>query len=197
MIVLATLSGYLLGSIPTAAWLGSIWGVQLRNAGSGNPGANNALRLGGPALGATVLLVELAKGLAAVRLGAAIAADPGAVFAAIGAVGGNVYNVWYRFAGGKGLAITAGVLLGVAPALLVPSLVVMILVVLATRSSGLATLAAVIALLAAAAGSWLSGWIPLWGIQRGPLLVVLAMGIGLVLWSRHRRDVPVRSPLPH
>lgn len=196
MIVLATLSGYLLGSVPTAAGLGSIWGVRLREAGSRNPGANNALRLGGPALGATVLLVEIAKGLAAVKLGATLAGDPGAVCAAVGAVGGNVYNIWYRFDGGKGLGITAGVLLGAAPALLIPALVVLIVVVVATRSSGLATLAAAVTLIVAATGSWLSGWLPGWGVPQGPLLVALALGIGVVLWSRHRRDVPVRSPLP-
>lgn len=196
MTALAVLTGYLLGSIPTAGALGALWGVQLRKAGSGNPGANNALRLGGPILAATVLLVELAKGLAAVRLGATLADDPGSVAAAIGAVAGNVYNVWYRFKGGKGLAITAGVLLGAAPALLLPSLIVLVLVVVATHSSSIATLAAVLTLSLAATVLWLSGWHVGWGVGQGPLVVVLAIGIGAVLWSRHVGDTRVSSPLP-
>lgn len=196
MSLLAAFAGYLVGSIPTAAPLGRIWGVRLREQGSGNPGANNALRLGGPVLAATVLLLEVAKGLAAVQIGSGLAGDIGAVAAAIGAVAGNVYNLWYRLEGGKGLAISAGVLLGVAPALLMPALAVLVVVAILTKSSGAATLGAVVTLNAAAVTWWLTGWSPGWGIGSGPLLVLLSGGIGLVLWPKHRAEARVSEPVP-
>lgn len=195
MTALAGIAGYLIGSIPTAAWLGRLWGVELRRAGSGNPGANNAMRLGGPVLGVTVLLVEVAKGLAAVRIGQALEGDLGAVIAAIAAVAGNVYNVWYRLQGGKGLAISGGVLLGTAPALLLPALAILIAVVIPTRSSGLASLAAILILDVGAFTWWLSDWPAGGGVSTGPLLLVLTLGITLVLWPKHIREAEVRRPI--
>ena len=169
----------------------------MRADGSRNPGANNALRLGGPVLAVTVLLVEIAKGLLAVRLGFTLDGDSGAVAAAVGAVGGNVYSLWYGFTGGKGLAISAGVLLGTAPVLLIPAVAVLLVVVLSTKSSGMATLGAIAALNAAAAFWWFAEWATGWGIESGPLLVVLSVGITLVLWPRHHADVALSEPLPH
>lgn len=194
--VLSALVGYLLGALPTAGPLGRIWGVHLRTDGSRNPGANNALRLGGPVLAMTVLLVEIAKGLVAVRLGFALDGDTGAVAGAVAAVAGNVYSFWYGFRGGKGLGISAGVLLGTAPMLLLPAIGVLIMVVLPTRSSGMATLGAIVALNAAAVAWWLADWSTGWGIRSGPLLVVLSVGMTLVLWPRHRADLALSEPLP-
>lgn len=196
VIVIAALVGYLLGAVPTAAPLGRIWGVNLRKDGSQNPGANNALRLGGPLLALTVLLVEIAKGMAAVRLGFNFGGDAGAVAGAVGAVAGNVYPFWYGFSGGKGLAISAGVLLGTAPLLLLPTIGVLAIVVLPTKSSGLATLGAIAALNAAALAWWLAEWPTGWGISPGPLLLVLSAGMSLVLWPRHRGDIAFSEPLP-
>lgn len=197
MILVAALAGYFLGALPTAAPLGRIWGVHLRKQGSQNPGANNALRLGGPILALTVLLVEIAKGLIAVRLGFAIEGDMGAVAGAVGAVAGNVYNLWYGFSGGKGLGISAGVLLGTAPVLLLPATGVLIMVVLPTKSSGMATLGAIVALNATAVVWWLAQWSTGWGIVSGSLLVVLSVGMTLVLWPRHSADLAVSEPLPY
>ena len=196
MTLIAGLVGYLLGSLPTAAPLGRIWGVRLRKDGSQNPGANNALRLGGPVLALTVLLVEVAKGLAAVRLGFGLDGELGAVAGAVGAVAGNVHSFWYGFRGGKGLGISAGVLLGVAPLLLLPTIGVLLLVVLPTKSSGTATLGAIVALNVAAVAWWLAEWSTGWGIEAGPLLVVLSVGMTLVLWPRHHADLAVSEPLP-
>ena len=71
MIGLAAITGYLIGSVPTAVWLGKLWGVDLRRGGTGNPGANNARRLGGLPLAFLVLVVEMAKGMTAVAAGLA------------------------------------------------------------------------------------------------------------------------------
>ena len=196
MILLSGLVGYFVGALPTAAPLGRIWGVHLRRDGSRNPGANNALRLGGPVLALTVLAVEIAKGLGAVRLGFVFDGEAGAVAAGVGAAAGNVYSVWYGFKGGKGLGISAGVLLATAPILLLPATLVLIFVVLPTKSSGTATLAAIVALNATAAIWWLAEWSTGRGIATGPLLLVLSLGLTLVLWPRHHSDRAISEPLP-
>lgn len=194
--LLAGAIGYVIGSVPTAEWLGRMAGVRLRKSGSGNPGANNALRLGGPTLAAAVLLVEMAKGMAAVLVGAAVAADTGAVVAGLGAVAGNVYNVWYRGQGGKGLGISAGVLLAAWPIALIPSLLVIAAVALVTRSSGLAALTAVTGLLLMSL-LWMWQDLPTaWGVGNGALLVALAAGLGALVFNRHWRDSPLSGSSP-
>ena len=84
MTLLAVLAGYAIGSIPTAAPIARLWGIDLRQQGSGNPGTKNALGTGGPLLAAAVLIVEAVKGYLAVWLGYSIAGDGGAIAAGMG-----------------------------------------------------------------------------------------------------------------
>lgn len=194
--LLAALVGYLIGSVPTADWLGRLAGIRLRDAGSGNPGANNALQVGGPALAAAVLLVEMTKGMAAVVVGHGLADEIGAVVAGLGAVAGNVYNVWYRGHGGKGLGITAGVLLAAWPIALIPALLLIAVSVIMTRSSGLASLIAIGGLLVMSVlWSW-QEWPNAWGVENGALLVALAAGVGALVFNRHWRDSPFSGSHP-
>lgn len=193
-ILLSALGGYLIGSIPTADLLGRLAGIRLREAGSGNPGANNAFQLGGPSLAAAVLLVEMTKGMAAVLAGDALASEVGAVVSGLAAVAGNVYNVWYRGYGGKGLGITAGVLLAAWPIALIPSLLLIGIAVLITKSSGLATLIAMGGLLVMSL-LWLwQDWPNVWGVDNEALLVALAAGIGALVFNRHWRDFSESHP---
>lgn len=192
MIAVTALTGYLIGSMPSAQTLGRVWGVSLRSDGSGNPGANNALRLGGPVLALTVLLIEIAKGLASVMTGMGMAGESGAVIAGLAAVAGNVYNVWYRFEGGKGLGISSGVLIGLWPLVLVPVLVLLAATSLITSSSGAGTLIAMTGLNVAAVAWWASGWDTGWGVDAGPLLLVVSAGITIILWERHHREASFR-----
>lgn len=196
MSLIAALCGYLVGSIPTADGLGRIAGVRLRDAGSGNPGANNALQVGGPLLALAVLLVEVGKGVAAVLVGDALAGDLGAVLAGLGAVAGNVFNLWYRGHGGKGLGIAAGVLLAAWPMALLPALALIALTVFVTRSSGLAALTTVVGLLLMAILWVWQDWPTAWGVPNEPLLVALASGIGALVWNRHWRDSPLSGSSP-
>lgn len=108
---MAATTGYLIGSIPTAGFIARLRGIDLRRQGSGNPGTNNALRTGGVILAISVLVVEAAKGYAAVLVANSMVDDWGAVVGGVAAVAGNVFNVWYGFSGGKGLGISLGVLL--------------------------------------------------------------------------------------
>lgn len=147
----AVLLGYLLGSIPTANGLARLRGVDLRRAGSGNPGANNARRVGGAGLGVAVLVVELGKGAAAVLLGSALPHAWGVMAVGLGAIAGNVYNPWYRFRGGQGLGISGGVLAAALPAGFFSGVVTAAAVALATRSAPRGAIAGLLMMVVAAA----------------------------------------------
>ena len=142
MTLAALLLGILVGGLPTADWLASSRGIDLRSRGSGNPGTNNALRTGGPTLAAAVLAAERAKGAAAVAAGQALAGVAGAALGGIGATAANVYNPWRRFRGGKGLALTAGTLALAWPAGLLVLVAVIGVGVAIFRRSGPAALVA-------------------------------------------------------
>ena len=196
MIFVAALVGYLVGSIPTAVLLGRAHGLDLRSEGSGNPGAANALRTSGPRLAALVLLVEAVKGFGAVWLGYFIADENGAIAAGLAAVAGNVYNVWYRFGGGKGLGITLGVLAALWPLVLPPLVAFIALGAVVTRSSGTATLIAIVGIILMAL-LWSANEWPTGGLSSSdPRLVVLAVGLGTLVFWRHWRDSSLRSPFP-
>jgi acyl phosphate:glycerol-3-phosphate acyltransferase len=103
---------YLLGSIPFGLLLTRLAGFgDIRKIGSGNIGATNVLRTGSKALALAVLLLDGGKGALAVLLAWRFGPDM-AVFAAAGVVVGHCFPVWLRFRGGKGVATTLGVLLG-------------------------------------------------------------------------------------
>lgn len=108
---LALLLGLALGSIPWGLLLTRLAGTRdLRSVGSGNIGATNVLRTGRKDLAAATLLLDAAKGAAAVWI--AQAAAPGfEAFAATGAFLGHLYPLWLRFRGGKGVATMLGIVL--------------------------------------------------------------------------------------
>jgi acyl phosphate:glycerol-3-phosphate acyltransferase len=193
----AALAGYFIGSLPTAVWLGLLWGVDLLRDGSGNPGANNARRLGGYTLAVLILIIEIGKGLAAVVVGLVMGGEAAALAAGVGAVAGNVYNVWHGFKGGKGLGISGGVILGLWPAVF-PFVVVTLAVASAlTRSTGLGSLVTLGALLTSALAWERTGLDTPWGLADPTLLVVMVIGLGLIIAPRHWHDSRnrLRSPV--
>jgi acyl phosphate:glycerol-3-phosphate acyltransferase len=191
--VLALLAGYLIGSIPTANAIAGLFGIDLRSEGSGNPGANNARRLGGPGLSIAILIVEAAKGAVAVLVGGLLAGSPGMAAAGLGAATGNVYNVWYRFEGGKGLGITLGVLLMAWPLALPPVIVAIAAVALITRSTGLASVGALVMLLILGLLWVPMAWPTVWGAD-GAALPWLAIGLAVVIAPKHVTDAMTLHP---
>ncbi len=193
MIVIAGAVGYLIGSIPTAMSLGRLRGVDLRKEGSGNPGTSNALRTVGWGLASAVLAVEAAKGYLAVTAGEWMADDAAAIAGGLGAVAGNVYNVWYRFEGGKGLGISFGVLAALWPAVLLPVGVVIFVGMRLSGSSGVAALATMVALVVMALLWWAYKW-PTGGMRPTGQLTVVALGISVIIVQKHWRDAPFTAP---
>jgi glycerol-3-phosphate acyltransferase PlsY len=169
--ILTALGAYLLGSIPFGYLAAKAKGIDIRNVGSGNIGATNALRVLGKPAGISVLLLDVLKGFAAVAwltpviynaiephyfgLAPGFAAAAAAVqmkfkvLAGVGAVLGHNYTCWLKFKGGKGIATTAGVYLALAPEAVAVALVVFILAIMLTRFVSVGSIAAAIALPAA------------------------------------------------
>lgn len=197
MIALAALVGIAAGSLPTADWLGRRQGLDLRASGSGNPGTNNALHIGGPRLAVPVLIVEIVKGGVAVLAGHPLGGDLAAAFAGIGATAGNVYNPWFRGRGGKGLAITGGVAAVSWPLLAVLLLGTLALGAFVMRGSGPATLIT-LAIYAAAAVLGTAYDLPGHGLLTdSAAILALAAGQIAVLAPKHLADTFRRGdPLP-
>ena len=112
--VAAFLCAYLLGSIPFGLILTRAAGLgDVRTIGSGNIGATNVLRTGNKKLAAATLLLDGAKGAAAVLIAQAVLLSLGSV-AALGALLGHLFPVWLKFKGGKGIATGIGVMTALA-----------------------------------------------------------------------------------
>jgi glycerol-3-phosphate acyltransferase PlsY len=136
---------YLLGSIPFGLLLTKLFGGgDVRKAGSGNIGATNVARVVGPLPGILTLLLDTAKGVAAVWLAARFSNESATwmTIAAIAALLGHCFPVWLKFRGGKGVATAAGVFLMLSPLALLGSVIVFILVVAFWRYVSLASISA-------------------------------------------------------
>jgi len=123
MIIIGIVISYLIGSIPTAYIFGRLLkGIDIRKFGSGNVGATNALRVLGKPVGISVLALDILKGFVAVFfLGNIIAARitgisdiTARVLLGFCCICGHNWTIFLRFKGGKGMATTLGVLLGLA-----------------------------------------------------------------------------------
>jgi acyl phosphate:glycerol-3-phosphate acyltransferase len=119
--LIATVLGYVLGSIPFGLLLTRAVGIDIRSIGSGNIGATNVLRTGNRWMALATLLLDAGKGLVAVLIArtflapgaeSGLAADFIIYGAGVGAFFGHVFPVWLGFKGGKGVATYIGVLLG-------------------------------------------------------------------------------------
>ena len=122
LIIIALIISYLIGSIPTAYIFGRlIKGIDIRKFGSGNVGATNALRVLGRWPGITVLALDIFKGfIAVILLGnfffskINLAQEVYSIILGIACIAGHNWTIFLKFKGGKGIAITLGVLLALA-----------------------------------------------------------------------------------
>lgn len=177
--LLALLLGYGLGAIPFGLLLTRAAGLgDVRQIGSGNIGATNVLRTGRKGLAAATLLLDAAKGAAAVLLADWVWPGMGLDgLAGIAAFLGHLYPVWLRFRGGKGVATMIGVVAALAWQAALVMAAVWILALLVTRYSSVGgMLAAVSAPVAAFA------------LDRLALVMLFAGFALLVLW-KHRANI--------
>jgi glycerol-3-phosphate acyltransferase PlsY len=159
-LISASALGYLVGTVPSAdiaSRLVSGGHIDLRRAGSRNPGGVNALRLLGNTAGRAVIVADVAKGYVGCACGRAAAGDVGAHVAGVAAVVGHCYPIWNGFRGGKGVATSFGQCLYTFPAAAPLDLVVAIGV---ARAPGLRHRA--LAAAAASSAAWLLASVVWW-----------------------------------
>jgi glycerol-3-phosphate acyltransferase PlsY len=145
---------YILGSIPTAIWAGKVFrGIDIREHGSGNAGAANAIRVLGWKTGVPVLIVDMAKGWLSAMLPVLFSlAEPDSAIitnlqigTGLTAIIGHVFPLFANFRGGKGVATVSGVLLAIHPLLTLSCFGIFLIVILITRIISVASMIAGIA----------------------------------------------------
>lgn len=123
-VIISIILAYLIGSVPASIWIGRrFYGVDIRTAGSGNAGATNTIRVLGPKIGLAVLAIDVAKGWFAIflaRLFSFELLEPEQfvwiqILLGIAAIVGHIFPVYINFKGGKGVATTVGVCIGLFP----------------------------------------------------------------------------------
>jgi acyl phosphate:glycerol-3-phosphate acyltransferase len=142
-------AAYLLGSIPFGLILAKLLaGSDIRKSGSGNIGATNVARVVGPAAGILTLVLDVAKGAAAVWLAGRFTeqSSTAMTLAADVALLGHCFPVWLKFKGGKGVATALGVFLMLSPLAALSALLIFILVSLAWRYVSLGSVSAAAAM---------------------------------------------------
>jgi glycerol-3-phosphate acyltransferase PlsY len=144
--VAAVIGGYLAGSIPTGYWLVRlVRGIDIRRVGSRSIGATNVWRLLGWKVGVPTILLDVAKGLVPALVASMFVDDLAGALAGGAAMLGHARPVFLRFErGGKAVATTGGVLLGLAPEVALLSLGVWILTFLVSRYVSVASMAAAV-----------------------------------------------------
>lgn len=200
-VLLLLIGAYLLGSIPFGMLVARSKGIDIRKHGSGNVGATNIGRVLGKKWGVLVFLLDAGKGavstLAAGGLTAGVVvADADYLTrdliwlgAALACVIGNMFSVFLRFKGGKGVATSLGALLGVYPYLTLPAVAAFFLWAIVVKMSGYISLGSILAasflpiafITIAAAKNW-----PL--AHHYPLLTLLVVLAALVIY-RHRTNI--------
>ena len=174
-------AGYVVGSMPWGYWLVRIFrGEDIRTQGSGNIGATNVLRTAGRLPALLTLLLDIAKGYAAVWVGGRLAGgDPAPTAAcALATVVGNCWSIFLGFRGGKGVATGLGALLGIVRWAVVPAIPVWLAVALTTRYVSLGSILGAVC-------------VPLGALLLGyPRPFVLAsLVVSALIIARHRENV--------
>ena len=150
IIIIALLAAYVLGSIPTSYIMGKlIKGIDIRDFGSGNVGATNALRILGTKVGVFTLIIDMGKGFLAVSIARLIIPEPTdliIILTGLFAIIGHIYTIFLKFKGGKGVATSAGVFIALVPIPIAIALFVFIIAVWITKFVSLGSILAALTL---------------------------------------------------
>lgn len=152
--IILILLAYIIGSIPTAVWVSkSVFGIDIRDYGSGNAGATNSFRVLGSKWGSFVMLVDVTKGVIATSLYILIpfyltnelARTNFMIALGMAAVLGHILPIFANFRGGKGVATLLGMALAIQPMVALLCLVVFLITLLSTRFVSLSSMFAGVA----------------------------------------------------
>jgi acyl phosphate:glycerol-3-phosphate acyltransferase len=180
---LAIIAAYLVGSVDFAVIVGRMYGVDIHQEGSGNPGMSNVLRTMGRVPAAMVFIGDTLKGTIGAAMGwvASGSPDPAvhwAFLAGLAAVVGHCYPIFHGFKGGKGVATGGGVLLFTVPIVAVIEIAVWFLVFWLTKTASIGSMVIVVITIP----------MLIWQGVSGLSLVWVALIIALVVW-RHRGNI--------
>jgi acyl phosphate:glycerol-3-phosphate acyltransferase len=181
-------SAYLLGSIPTSVWIGQMfYGVDVREHGSGNAGATNTFRVLGARAGVPVLIIDILKGFAAVKLVLLTNMDPEGhawvnfkIALAIAALLGHIFPVFVGFRGGKGVATLLGGVIAIAPLSAAAGVAIFILVLASTRYVSLSSMLA---------GISFPFTVILFYNSPAPSLMVFSVFVAVLLIITHKKNI--------
>jgi len=178
--IIIVIVAYLVGSIPFGYLIvRKKIGADIRQTGSGGTGATNVSRRAGKAAGVLTLLLDAAKGSAAVLIAKALTGDEWVIAAAaIAALVGHIFPVWLGFRGGKGVATGVGIFLVLAPIALLCAGVVFVAIVVLTRYVSLGSIIAAV----------LIPVLVWWQSDLRPLLIAAVVGAALIVFA-HRGNI--------
>ena len=182
-------AAYAIGSIPWAVWISkSVYGMDVRTAGSKNAGATNTFRVLGKKAGVAVLLLDVAKGIAPAALAYAVRGDFNElehfrflqVCLALIATLGHVFPLFANFKGGKGVATLTGAMFFIFPEAALVGAAVFIAVFVASKFISLSSMIASITLASAAC--------IIYRLEHLPLVIVIWLVPLLVIYT-HRANI--------
>lgn len=203
VVAVIVILAYLLGSIPFGLLISRMYGTDIRLHGSGNIGATNVWRVLGKKAGLTTFICDLLKGLVAVVLAKWIAGhwpvtiplpqehtrteyfDAGfaGIAGALGCIMGHSFPVWLRFKGGKGVATSLGVIIGMMPLVSVVVFALWGVVFKVSRYVSLASIVAAASLPVVTVAFLFLGWVHGWA------LFYFALAAALLVIRRHRDNI--------
>lgn len=187
-IILFGIGAYVLGSIPTAVWIGKwFYNTDVREQGSGNAGFSNALRVFGPKVGIPVLIIDIAKGFAAVKLASLTFLEEGSlalqlvpVIYGILAFIGHLVPILARFKGGKGVATGLGMILALFPMGAALGIGVFLIVIFSFRMMSLGSMLGSISLPITVFLTYKT---------EEPVLLIFSLFISLMILYTHRSNI--------
>lgn len=169
---------YLIGTFPSASLVARANGIDIRNVGSGNPGASNVTRVLGWRRGVWVFVLDAAKGALAAGIGLVADGRPAGYWLGAAAVIGHVLPVWQRFRGGKGVATGGGVFAVLSPFVFVLLVGLWFVISRLTKTASLASII-IVSLLPVGVGI----------VRQEAWEVLATAGICLLVMTRHLGNI--------
>lgn len=186
--ILLLLAAYLLGSIPSAVWIGKFfYRVDVREYGSGNAGATNTFRVLGKKAGIPVLVIDSLKGYAAVCLACFSHYTPGSnqfinleLVLGIASLIGHIFPLFASFRGGKGIATLLGIVLAVHLYAALIAIAVFIVVLLVSSYVSLSSMTAAVLFPVIVIGIF---------HERVPSLMIFSVLIAIMVLITHQKNI--------
>jgi glycerol-3-phosphate acyltransferase PlsY len=186
--ILFLIGAYLLGSIPTAVWIGKyFYKIDVREYGSGNAGATNTFRVLGKKAGIPVLLIDVLKGFAAVCLAYLSHYTRNSnqlinlqLVLGIASLFGHIFPIFASFRGGKGIATLLGIILAVHPYAALVSMSIFIVVLLVTSYVSLGSMIAAVCFPVVVIGVFKT---------TAPSLIIFSILIAIMVLITHQKNI--------